>query len=87
VGFTCGEGSFFMKQNNDGCFQLKQRLHSLLFEAFRLVFNTTRKITIDQNLYMQFGVSSKSDIQGVINFFSFSGYHPLVGNKSIQYSA
>lgn len=87
VGFTCGEGSFFVKQNNDGCFQLKQRLHSLLFEAFRLVFNTTRKITIDQNLYMQFGVSSKSDIQGVINFFSFSGHHPLVGNKSIQYSA
>jgi hypothetical protein len=87
VGFACGEGYFFVKQNNDGCFQLKQRLHPLLFEAFRLVFNTTRKITIDQNLYMQFGVSSKSDIQGVINFFSFSGHHPLVGNKSIQYSA
>jgi hypothetical protein len=59
----------------------------LLFEAFRLVFNTTRKITVDKELYAQFGVSSKADIQGVINYFSFSGHHPLVGNKSIQYSA
>ncbi len=76
-----------MKKNNDGCFQIKQRLHILLFEAFKLVFNTDRKITVDKGLYAQFGVSSKSDIQSVINFFSFSGYHHLVGLKSIQYSA
>jgi hypothetical protein len=57
-----------------------------LFEAFKLVFNTNRKITVDQELYAQFGVSSKSDIQNVINFFSFSGYHPLVGLRSVQYS-
>lgn len=87
VGFTCGEGSFFIKKNNDGCFQLKQKLHLLLFDAFSLVFNTTCKISIDQNMYLQFGVSSKADIQSVINFFSFSGYHPLVGKKSLQYLA
>lgn len=87
VGFVCSEGSFWMKKNNDGCFQIKQRLHILLFEAFKLVFNTDRKITVDKGLYMQFGVSSKSDIQSVINFFSFSGFHPLVGLKNIQYSA
>uniref|UniRef100_UPI002115B9A8 hypothetical protein n=1 Tax=Aspergillus sclerotioniger TaxID=319627 RepID=UPI002115B9A8 len=85
IGFTSSEGSFFIKNNNDGCFQLKQRLHINLFEAFKLVFNTNRKIDTTNN-YCQFGVSSKSDIQNVINFFSFSGLHPLVGLKYIQYA-
>jgi hypothetical protein len=79
------EGSFFVKKNNEGCFQLKQRVHINLFEAFKLVFNTNRRIEIEKGLYNQFSVSSKSDIQKVINFFSFSGLHPLVGLKSIQY--
>jgi hypothetical protein len=79
------EGSFFVKSNNDGCFQLKQRVHIELFEAFKLVFNTNKKIETEKGLYNQFGVSSKSDIQSVINFFSFSGLHPLVGLKGIQY--
>lgn len=79
------EGSFFIKKNNDGCFQLKQRVHVMLFEAFKLVFETNRKITTDKDIYNQFSVSSKSDIQRVINFFSFSGYHPLIGLKGIQY--
>ena len=84
VGFTCSEGSFFIKSNNDGCFQLKQRIHTSLFEAFKLIFDTNRKIDTTNN-YSQFGVSSKSDIQKVINFFSFSGLHPLIGLKYIQY--
>lgn len=85
VGFTTSEGSFFIKSNNDGCFQLKQRIHVNLFEAFKLVFNTTRKIETEKNLYNQFGVSSKADIQKVLDFFSFSGLHPLIGLKGIQY--
>jgi len=85
VGFTMAEGSFFVKKNNDGCFQLKQRLHVTLFEAFKLVFETNRKIDTEKGLYNQFAVSSKADIQTVINFFSFSGFHPLVGLKGIQY--
>lgn len=84
VGFACSEGSFFIKSNNDGCFQLKQRIHTNLFEAFKLVFNTKRKIDTT-NGFNQFGVSSKSDIQTVINFFSFEGLHPLIGLKYIQY--
>lgn len=75
IGFTCSEGSFFIKSNNDGCFQLKQRIHTNLFEAFKLVFHTTRKIDTTNN-FNQFGVSSKSDIQTIINFFSFEGLHP-----------
>lgn len=84
VGFTGSEGSFFIKSNKDGCFQLKQRIHTNLFEAFKLVFNTKRKIETTNN-YNQFGVSSKSDIQTVINLFSFEGLHPLTGLKYIQY--
>lgn len=79
------EGSFFIKTNSDGCFQLKQRIHTNLFEAFKLVFNTNRKIEVEKELYNQFGVSSKKDVQKVIDFFSFSGLHPLVGLKGIQY--
>lgn len=85
VGFTNAEGSFFIKNNNDGCFQLKQRTHVQLFEAFKLLFETKRNIGIEKNKYSQFSVSSKNDIQKVINFFSFSGLHPLIGLKNIQY--
>jgi hypothetical protein len=74
-----------VKKNNNGCFQLKQRVHVTLFEAFKLVFNTNLKIVTEKGLYNQFGVSSKSDIQTVINFLSFSGHHPLIGLKGIQY--
>ncbi|TKW61030.1 MAG: hypothetical protein DI638_10235 [Gemella sp.] len=79
------EGSFFIKSNNDGCFQLKQRMHPSLFESFKLVFDTSRKIDIEKNMYNQFSVSSKADIQTVINFFSFSGLHSLIGLKGISY--
>lgn len=85
VGFTQAEGSFCVKANNDGCFQLKQRIHVLLFEAFKLIFKTNRKIETEKCMYNQFSVSSKKDIQEVINFFSFSGYHPLIGLKCTQY--
>jgi hypothetical protein len=86
VGFVVAEGSFFVKANKDGCFQIKQKLHHVLFDAFKLTFETNRKITIDQEMYLQFGVSSKADIQKVIDFFSFSGHHALLGLKGIQYS-
>ena len=78
----------FIKKNNDGCFQLKQRIHSDLFEAFKLIFSSPpaqdRKIDSTNN-YNQFGVSSKSDVQKVINYFSFSGLHPLVGRTLLDY--
>lgn len=85
VGFTQAEGSFFVKANNDGCFQLKQRIHVQLFEAFKNIFKTSRKIGTENCMYNHFSVSSKADIQTIINFFSFSGFHPLIGLKGIQY--
>ena len=85
VGFTNAEGYFLMKQNNDGCFQIKQQIHVELFEAFKLLFSTRRKIGIEKEKYIQFSVSSKADIQKIIDVFSFSGLHPLIGLKNIQY--
>ena len=85
VGFTNAEGSFLIKKNIEGCFQLKQRIHNELFKSFKLLFNTKRNISIEMDKYAQFSVSSKADIQTVIDFFSFSGLHPLIGLKNIQY--
>ena len=85
VGFTNAEGSFCIKKNNDASFQLKQRIHLQLFEALKLLFKTKRSISIEKDKYSQFSVSSKTDIQTVLNFFSFSGLHPLIGLKNIQY--
>lgn len=70
IGFTISEGSFFVKQNNDFCFSLKQRTHYLLFEAFKIIFSTTRNIE-ERNGHSAFVVSSKKDIQNVVNFFFF----------------
>jgi len=85
VGFTMAEGSFFVNINNEGCFQLKQRVHIQLFEAFKLLFDSRKKIYTEKNVYNQFSVSSKTEIQKVINFFSLSGLHPLIGLKYIHY--
>ena len=79
------EGSFLIKKNNDACFQLRQRTHTHLFEAFNLFFESKRKIGIDNDKYNLFSLSSKKGIQKVINFFSLSGHHPLIGLKYSQY--
>jgi hypothetical protein len=55
-----------------------------LFESIKLIFKSKRKINIYNSNY-QFTVSSKSDIQEVINFFSFSYHEPLKGYKLLSY--
>jgi len=85
VGFTIAEGSFFIKNNKDICFSLRQRTHLLLFEAFKIVFDTNTKGENSGN-HSKFIVSSIKDIQKVVEFFSFSGLHPLMGYKLTQYN-
>lgn len=85
LGFTIAEGSFFVKSNLDACFEIRQRSHPELFLAFNLLFKSTRKIGIEQGKYAKFSVSSKANIQEVINFFSFSSNPPLIGTKLPQY--
>lgn len=88
VGFSNAEGSFFKKLNGDCCFQLKQVTHIELFESIITELSVNKKIYIEKSLtnsYVVISLSSKEDIQKVINFFSFKGLHPLKGLKYIQY--
>lgn len=85
IGFIMAEGSFYIKKNKDACFSLKQRTHLELFESFKLLFNTNNKLYIEKNKYIQYVVSSKKNIQSIINFISFEGNYPLQGYKLIQY--
>jgi len=79
------EGSFFIKNNKDICFSIQQREHLLLFEAFKIVFNTKTKGE-NSGGFSKFIVTSIKDIQKVVEFFSFSGLQPLLGYKLIQYN-
>jgi hypothetical protein len=85
VGFTVAEGSFVIKKNGEHSFQIRQIIHTNLFNTFKFIFKTKRNIYIEKGIYNQFSISSEVDIQKVIDFFSFSGLHPLIGLKNIQY--
>ncbi|GAB2527455.1 hypothetical protein GCM10027054_13400 [Isoptericola nanjingensis] len=85
VGFVMAEGSFHIKASNEFYFSIRQREHITLFEAFRILFNTTRTIDISTIGYSKFNVSSVKDLNTVVQFFSHSGLHPIVGYKKVQY--
>lgn len=57
-----------------------------MFYDITKYFKTTRKLTINKGKYIQFGVSSIKDIQNIINFYSFSNNHTLIGNKLNSYN-
>lgn len=80
IGFTIANGSFGIKNDGTGFYQLEKRIQLNLFEAIQLLFNNK-----NNNKDMQLTITSKSEIQKVINFFSFEGNHPLVGYKHINY--
>lgn len=85
VGFTIAEGSFYIKNSGEHFFSLRQRSHPTLFEAFKLVFKTNRKIE-DDGKHMKFSVSSTKDLLNVVSFFSNSGLYSLQGLKADQYN-
>lgn len=85
VGFTMTEGSFSIKASGELFFNLTQRSHDVLFEALKLLFNTTRKIDNSYRGYSKLSLSSVKDLRNVVNFFSYSDLHPLVGYKKLQY--
>ena len=64
VGFTIAEGSFHIKSSGE---PLRQRSHTTLFEAFKLVFKTNRKIE-DDGKHMKFSVSSTKDLINIVTF-------------------
>jgi hypothetical protein len=73
------------KTRGDFSLQIKQRMQADLFAAISLLFESSNKIHVELGLYGQFSVSSVKHIEQVINLFSFSNHHPLVGHKLLQY--
>lgn len=91
VGFIMADGSFSYTENMKSAnFSIKQRTQQGLLEAILLRLGSSRNLTIipeignwqERQLLM---VSSITDIQAVINFFSFSDVHPLIGDKAESY--
>lgn len=74
VGFTTAEGSFCKKKNNDICFKLKQKYNLNLFKEILVYFNSTQKLYIKDNKYVEYTISSTKDIQKIIYFFSYNDY-------------
>jgi len=59
IGFTNAEGSFFMKSNGDGCFQLKHSIEKNLFEKIKSSLLITKNIYIEKDKYEVLSLSSK----------------------------
>lgn len=85
VGFTMAEGSFIKKNNpsKDMSYQLKQKYNFELFKDIKKVFKINKGLSINKNKYIQLSITSKKDIQTVINFFNT---YTLLGNKYYQYN-
>lgn len=77
------EGSFFMKNNKDICFQLKQKYNFELFKSILLYFNINKGLSINKDKYIQLTISSIKNIQNIIIFFNS---YKLLGYKLLQYN-
>lgn len=88
IGFTIAEGSFFFKNDRSAFFQIKQKgLENYNIIKAIALFLANKEINVkpdSANCY-QLSLSSKLDIQKVINFFS-SDETKLYGYKLIQYN-
>ena len=86
VGFTVAEGSFGVKTRGDAFFQIKQKgieNYNLIKAISLLIVNREPNIKADYTNSYQLTLSSKADVQQVVNFFSKSD--DLYGYKLIQY--
>lgn len=89
VGFTIAEGSFIIKSNNSASFQIRQTG----IEAYEIIKTISiiiakKEVNIikpdSSNSYL-LTLTSRKDIQNVINFFSPPLKNELKGYKLIQY--
>lgn len=88
VGFTVAEGSFGVKSKGDAFFQIKQKgaeNYNLIKAISILIANKEPNIKVDYTGCYQLTLSSKADVQKVVNFFS-STDTKLYGYKLIQYN-
>ena len=88
VGFTIAEGSFGFKRNKSAFYNIKQKglINYSIIKAIGLLITgkVPNEVKPDSADCYQLTLSSKSDIQKVVNFFSFNN-HLLLGYKLKQY--
>jgi len=85
IGFTIAEGSFHINKNGDACCSIKQKEHYNLMYAIKLFFDT--KVNLDSHGgNNKISMSSKEDLQKVIDFYSNEDNMPLSGYKYLQYN-
>lgn len=87
IGFTVAEGSFGVKSRGDAFFQIKQKgveNYNLIKAISLLIVNRVPSIKADYTDSYQLTLSSKKDVQCVVNFFS-QPCNNLYGYKLIQY--
>jgi len=89
IGFTIAEGSFGIKSNGSAFYSIRQTgiLNMPLIQAIqlRLLGSLKTDIKPDNQDSYKITMSSREDIQKIVNFFSYSNHHPLLGYKSFQY--
>ncbi len=90
VGFTIAEGSFGFKATGAAFYQIKQKglENYVIIKAICLTIagREAKAIKADIADCYQLTLSSKIDVQKVVNFFSSPDIHPLCGYKLKQYN-
>jgi hypothetical protein len=88
VGFTVAEGSFGIKGKGEAFFQIKQKgieNYSIIKAICLLIAGREPNIKVDSSNCYQLTLSSKLDVQKVVNFFS-APCTTLYGYKLFQYN-
>ena len=90
VGFTIAEGSFFFKANGSAYYQIKQKgiENYAIIKAICLLIadREAKAIKADSADCYQLSLSSRIDVQTVVDFVSSPDNHPLYGYKLEQYN-
>jgi hypothetical protein len=90
IGFTIAEGSFGFKSSGSAFYQIKQKgsENYVLIKAicFIICGREARAIKADTTDSYQLTLSSKLDVQKVVDFFSSALNYPLSGYKLKQYN-
>jgi hypothetical protein len=90
VGFTIAEGSFGLKANGTAFYQIKQKgienYEIIKAICLSIAGRDAKPIKADSADSYQLTLSSRVDVQKVVNFFSSPNNYPLYGYKLKQYN-
>lgn len=90
VGFTMAEGSFGIKESGSAFYQVKQSGidNSELLKAICLMITAREAFSMrpDYQDSYQLSLTSRVDVQKVVDFFSSPNIHPLYGYKLKQFN-